>query len=459
MAKTEKHRELIPPQAIEIEQAVLGSMMTDSNAINRALEVLKEHSFYRTAHKKIFSAILALYEKSDAVDMITVGEELKKRNDLEDIGGEYYLSECISSVTATANIAYHSKLVYEKHILRELIKISNMISEEAYEANDDAMNILDRAEQKIYDISESRLQRGFQILKPILKETFDILETYSARQGETIGIPTGFTKLDEMTGGFQNGDLIIIAGRPSMGKTALALNAARNAAVEKNAGVGFFSLEMASYQLTMRLLCSEARLDAHRVRTGRLKPEEWQKLSLNVGKLSDAPMFIDDNAGLNLIEMRAKARRLKKEHDIGIIYIDYLQLMQGHERTNSRQEEISIISRGLKAMAKELNVPVVVLSQLSRAVEQRGGDKRPMLSDLRESGAIEQDADVVLFIYRPEYYGIPNDEEGNSYEGVGQVIIGKQRNGPVGTVDLTFIKEYTRFENLAIGYEEKDIPF
>ncbi len=458
MAKKESLSDRVPPQAIEIEMAVLGSMMLDTEAAFQVLEILTEPDFYRTAHQKIFSSITSLLDKSEAVDMITVSEVLNKRNMLEDIGGEYYLSECINMVTATINVKYHSEIIYEKSLLRRLIKTSNVVSEEAYSEAEDAINILDKAEQKIFEISGSRHQKGFQQLKPVMMETIGIIDKFQNREGETIGTPTGYMELDKLTGGFQPGELIIVAGRPGMGKTAFALSAARNAAIDHEIGAGFFSLEMANNQLTMRLLCSEARINQYKIRNQKLTAQEWQELTLNAGKLSEAQMFIDDSSTLTLMEMRAKARRLKLEHDVGIIYVDYLQLMQGPRNIESRQQEISTISRGLKAMAKDLEVPVVALSQLSRAVESRGGDKKPMLSDLRESGAIEQDADVVLFVYRPEVYKILQDDEGNSLENMASIIIGKQRNGPTGEIGLVFLKEFMRFENME-HLHEQEAPF
>ncbi|RKY86129.1 replicative DNA helicase [candidate division KSB1 bacterium] len=439
----------LPPQAIEAEMAVLGAMMIDNKAVLRAVEILDETNFYKSAHSKIFSSIVSLFEKNEAIDVLTVTEELSKRNQLDEIGGGYYLTECISRVTTAANVEHHSRIVLEKFLLRKLIEVATQITYEAYEAGEDAHSILDKSEQMIFDISEKRLKKGFLPIHDILHETFTQIESYSKRKGVVIGVPTGFDKLDEMTSGFQKSDLVVIAGRPSMGKTALSLNIARNAAVEEKIPVAIFSLEMSNYQIAMRMLCSEARIDSHRLRTGRLGEEDWQRLSMSAGVLAEAPIFIDDSATLNILELRAKARRFKAEKNIGMIIIDYLQLIQGPPNMESRQQEISAISRSLKALAKELEVPVVALSQLSRAVETRGGDRKPVLADLRESGAIEQDADVVLFIYRPWVYLSSKEKEDSTLKGYAEVIIGKQRNGPIGPVKLTFLEDYAKFENYA----------
>jgi len=389
------------------------------------------------------------------VDVITLTEELSRRKQLEEIGGSYYLTELAESVPSAANVEHHARIVLEKALLRKLINVATNIITDSYSSQDNVFDIIDRAEQAIFSLAERRLRKGFQEIDPILHETFEEIERLHNRKGGVTGVPSGFQKLDEMTAGFHRSDFIIIAGRPSMGKTAFALSIARNAAVEHKIPVGIFSLEMASYQLAMRLLCAEARVNSHLLRTGRLPMSEWPKLSLAVGKLAASPIYIDDTPNLGILELRAKARRLKAEKDIGLLIIDYLQLIQGPSSVENRQQEISAISRSLKALAKELNIPVIALSQLSRAVEARGGDKRPMLSDLRESGAIEQDADLVIFIYRPEVYQQLYDEEGNSLEGIAEIIIGKQRNGPTGTVRLAFIDDYAKFENLAM-YEDID---
>jgi len=449
-------KERIPPQAVDIEMAVLGAMMLDKDAVYRTMEVLQEEHLYKTAHQRIFNAMSVLFAQNQVIDLITVSEQLKKDNRLEEVGGTYYLTECTNQVTSTANVEYHARIVLEKSILRSLISISGEITEASYEAREDAQTLLDRAEQKIFGIGEKGLKTGFEKISPILHETMDVLEKYHRREGKVIGIPTEFTILDELTAGFQKSDLIIIAGRPSMGKTAFSLNIARNAAVNEKIGVGFFSLEMSKFQLATRLLSFETRIDSNKLRKGKLNKDEWGRLGLAAGVLAEAPLFIDDTASLSIFELRAKGRRLKMEHDIQMLVVDYLQLMRGPAGKDSRQQEISEISRSLKAVAKELDVPVVALSQLSRQPEIRGGgNRRPLLSDLRESGALEQDADLVIFIYRPEMYSIETDEQGRPTENIAEIIVGKQRNGPTGTIRLAFLKDYARFENLAL---EEAIP-
>ncbi len=437
----------IPPQALEAESAVLGSIMIDPEALGRIVESVQPHFFYRTQHRKIFAAAITLYEKNDPIDLITLSEELKRRKELEEIGSSYFLTELAESIPSSANIEYHARIVREKYILRKLIEESANIARDCYEGEDDVSDILDRSEQRIFSLSDDKSRKGFEHISPIMHATFESIEKFHDREGSVTGVPTGFQKFDELTSGLQDSELVIVAGRPSMGKTAFCLNLARNAAIDGKIPVGFFSLEMSSQQLAMRLLTSEARVDAHRLRTGRLADEEWQQLSMRAGYLAEAPIYIDETPGLSVLELRSKARRMKKEYDIGLIVVDYLQLMQGPKGVESRQQEISTISRSLKALAKELDVPVLALSQLSRAVEMRGGERRPMLSDLRESGAIEQDADMVCFIYRPEFYMKHEEAEEKDLVGRAEVIIGKQRNGPIGTVNLTFIKQYARFEN------------
>lgn len=449
----------VPPQSLEAEMAVLGSLLIDNDCIGKAVEILGANHFYRTAHRKIFSAATTLYEKNEPVDLITLSEELKRKKILDEVGGSYYLTELAESVPSSANVEHHLRIVLEKYLLRKLIEESAGIARDCYEGEDDVFQILDRSEQRIFGLSEKRLRGTFQHISPIMHDAFETIERFHERQGTVTGVSSGFTKLDELTSGFQPAEFIIVAGRPSMGKTALCLNVARTIAVETKIPVGIFSLEMSKRQLALRLLCAEARVDAHGVRTGRLADDEWQKLSMCVGVLTEAPLFIDDTPGIGVLELRAKARRLKKEKDVGLIIIDYLQLMQGPRNAESRQQEISTISRSLKGLAKELDVPVMALSQLSRAVEVRGGEKRPMLSDLRESGAIEQDADVVLFIYRPEFYLRKEDAESKQLTGKAEVIIGKQRNGPVGTVHLNFVKKWAMFENPAFEEEAVGVPF
>lgn len=432
----------IPPHDLDAERAVLGSMLINKDAVGKAVELLKPDDFYRGVHQEIFAVMVDLFARNEPVDVLTVATELTRKNKLEEIGGNYYLTQLGNSVPSAANVEYHARIVLEKSLFRKLIAISTSIISEAYDASERATDLIDKAEQRIFSLSERGLRKSFEHIHPILKKTFDTIEGFHQRKGQVTGVPTGFTQLDELTSGFQPSDLIIVAGRPSMGKTAFCLNIARNAAVDYNVGVGIFSLEMASYQLAMRLLCSEARVDAHKVRTGALEESKWQRLSRAAGRLYSAPIFIDDTPGISILELRAKARRLVAEHKIGMIIIDYLQLIRG-PRAESRQQEISMISQSLKALAKELDIPVVALSQLSRAVEART-DRRPMLSDLRESGAIEQDADVVMFIYREEMYKGKDATRPN----IASVLIKKHRNGPTGEVELYFNHDTVSFSDL-----------
>ncbi|MFQ5650361.1 MAG: replicative DNA helicase [bacterium] len=440
----------MPPRAIDEEMAVLGSMLIDRDAVNTSVELLDETAFYKQVHQKIFEAAVILYEKNVEVDYLTIRDQLEKMGVLEEVGGAYYITQLANVVPSAASVEYYAKIVLEKALLRKLIEICNEVTGEAYDAHESAIDLIDAAERKIFSLSEKKLRKGFVPISPILTDTFDILDKYDKRGGSVTGVPTGFTELDKMTAGLQKSDLIVVAGRPSMGKTAFCLNIARNVAVDHGLTVGFFSLEMSNTQLAMRMLCSEARVNAHKVRTGKLPPDDWPRLSLSVGNLAEAPIYIDDTAALSVLEIRAKARRLKSEHDLGLLIVDYLQLAKAPGNVESRQIEISAISQSLKALAKELEIPVIALSQLSRAVESRGGDRRPILSDLRESGAIEQDADVVMFIYRPEVYGQVEEE------GVAEIIIAKQRNGPTGTIDLKFHRDYVLFANLE-KYREEDM--
>ena len=447
----------VPPQASEVEQSVLGAMLIEKTAIPKAIEILAPDAFYLTKHEIIYSAILSLFERGNPVDLITLNEELKRRGQLEEVGGAYYLTELTTRVDTAANIEYHARIIAEKSLMRKMIETMTGLIGQAYDPSTDAFELLDDSEREIFHISDSQLRKPASSLNDILKGTLANLEAVHGREGGITGVPSGFTRLDDMTGGWQKTDLIIIAARPSMGKTAFSLAMARNAAMhpELTTGVAIFSLEMGSHQLAQRLLTSEARVDAQSARTGRLRDEDWPNLAKAAGRLSAAPIYIDDTPGLGILELRAKCRRLKAEHDIGLVIVDYLQLMHGSTsgRTN-REQEIAQISRSLKGLAKELDLPVIALSQLSRAVESRGGDKRPQLSDLRESGSIEQDADVVAFIYRAERYGITVDENGQSTEGMGEIIIGKQRNGPIGSVQLAFVNQYARFENLTSYYQD-----
>jgi replicative DNA helicase len=446
----------IPPQATDVEQSVLGAMLIEREAIPRAVEILPPSSFYLGKHQRVYNAVLSLFERGNPVDLITLTEELRRRGELEDIGGAYYLTELTTRVASAANVEYHARIIAEKSLLRQMIETMTELVGEAYDPGADAFELMDRAEGDIFKISDSQLRKSASSITEVIKETLQQLEAIHGREGGITGVPSGFTRLDDMTSGWQRSDLIIIAARPSMGKTALSLACARNAALHTQypTGVAFFSLEMGAQQLAQRLLTSEARVNAQAARTGRMNDADWQKLARAAGRLSAAPIYIDDTPGLTVLELRAKCRRLKAEFDIGLVIVDYLQLMHGtsNSKNSNREQEIAHISRSLKSLAKELNVPVVALSQLSRAVETRGGDKRPQLSDLRESGSIEQDADVVIFLYRPERYGITVDEHGNSTEGLGEIIIGKQRNGPIGNVQLAFVEQYARFENLTTYY-------
>lgn len=458
MAKTRKQNitldkiipaDIKPPAAPEIEASILGAMLIEKEAVPKALELLTSDSFYLKEHKLIYEAMVSLFDSGEPIDTVTLYEELKKREQLDEVGGAVYLSKLSQNISSAANIEYHAKIILEKEILRGLITSSHDIARSAYEGTQDAFDILDDAERKIFEITEKHLKKSFQGMDRAVRDALEYIEALHSSTKQRFSVPTGFYELDELLGGFQKSDLIIIAARPSMGKTAFALTLARNAAVDHKVPVGIFSLEMSTMQLIIRMLCAEGRLNAHLVRTGKLPNEEGVKLSKNAHKLIESPIYVDDMPAQTVLEIRAKARRLKAERNIGLIIIDYLQLMQGPANIESREREISHISRSLKSLAKELNIPVIALAQLNRAVETRT-DKRPQLSDLRESGSIEQDADVVLFLNRPEYYGIKTfPEDGSSTDGIAEVIIGKQRNGPVGDVKLAFIKEYARFENLA----------
>ena len=439
----------VQPHSEEAELAVLGSMLSSKDAVSKSIQWLTSDVFYKDAHGKIFSAMELLFDKGEPVDTVSVVDLLKKNKDLESVGGTYFVTGLVESVPTAAHVERYSKIVMEKALLRRLITLSHSISKEAYDDSQDVADILDTVEQSIFSITQNRLKGGFTQINNIVVDALEKLELIRAGGGSVIGVPSGLLDLDDITSGFQDGDLIIIAGRPGMGKTALALSMIRNAALEADVGVGMFSLEMANHQLAMRLLCAEARVDSHFVRTGKLPAKLWKNLGLSAGDLEKAPIYLDDSPALTVLELRAKARRLKAEHNIGMIVVDYLQLMQGPRGVESRQQEISVISRSLKALAKELSIPVVALSQLSRAVEQRA-DRKPQLSDLRESGAIEQDADVVIFLYRPWVYSQEDEDEGKA-----EIIVAKQRNGPTGHISASFISKYARFENLS----QAETPF
>jgi len=445
-----------PPYSAEAEQAVLGAMLLDADAALRGVELLDDAMFHREGHRRLFRAMHGIIERGGVIDPVTLRDEVDRRGELEAVGGIEYLSYLLDVVPTAANIDYHAKIVRDKALLRRLIEAATGIVQEAYEAKRLADEVLDSAEQRIFLVSETRKTEGFVRLKELLWPTMERIESLHAGGQSITGVPSGFTDLDDKTAGFQNADLVIIAARPSMGKTALCLNVAQHAAIEKGIPVAVFSLEMAKAQLVQRLLTSEARVDAHRLRQGMLKDADYALLARAAGILSSAPIWIDDSAALTPLELRSKARRIKAEHNVGLIIVDYLQLMRSPEQAENRVQEISAISRALKALAKELDVPILALSQLSRAPEQRGGEhRRPQLSDLRESGAIEQDADVVLFIYREEMYSGPQDPKtGENIEGQAEVIIGKQRNGPTGTIKLHFHKAYTRFDNYSLRESE-----
>ena len=436
----------LPPQAVDVEQAVIGAMLIDQRAVGRAIEILDESCFYHNPHARIFSAVISLYDRSEGIDQLTVSEELKKRGELEEVGGLVYLATLAAEVATAANIDHHARIVLDRGLSRSLIETAALISDRAFEGRTDVYELLDWAEQRIFALSERRLSSGFESIESVLHGTIEQIERAHNRDSAVTGVDTGLIDLNDLTSGLQAGDLVILAARPSVGKTALALRIARNAAVETGTGVAIFSLEMSKHQVAQRLLCLETRVDLHKLRTGRLRDDDWIRLTQQVGMLAQAPVFVDDTPGITILETRAKARRLKREHGVGLIVIDYLQLMGTHVNVNSREQEVAQISRGLKGLAKELDIPVLALSQLSRAPEARTGG-RPQLSDLRESGSLEQDADVVMFIYRPDMYAKP--EEAGSQEGIAEIIIGKQRNGPTGSVKLMWNENCASFEDLA----------
>lgn len=441
----------LPPQAVDLEEAVLGALMLEKDALSSVIDILKPEVFYRDSHQKIFQAIRILFEKSSPVDILTVTAQLRQQGELELIGGAYYITELTNRVASAANIEFHSRIIIQKYIQRELIRISTEIINSAYEDTSDVLDLLDRAERNLFEIAQNNLRRDSRKMDDILRESLKEIELLKDKKDGLTGVASGFTDLDRMTSGWQKSDLVIIAARPAMGKTAFVLSCARNAAVDFNRPVVVFSLEMSSVQLVNRLISGETLIEQEKIRKGMLEEWEWQQIHSKIGRLEQAPLIIDDTPALNIFEFRAKCRRLKSQHDIQLIIIDYLQLMQGKAdgKGGNREQEIGSISRALKSVAKELNVPVIALSQLSRAVENRpGGSRKPMLSDLRESGSIEQDADMVLFLYRPEYYGLTEDEDGNSTAGVGEIIIAKHRNGETGTVKLKFVGKYVKFTDL-----------
>jgi len=445
----------VPPQSLEAEMSILGGILLDNEAINRVLEILHTEDFYRESHRKIFKGMLALNENNEPCDLITLTTILKKRGDLEDAGGGAYLAALVDYVPTAANIAYYCKIVKEKSISRSLISAATEIVTRSFNEQSNIEELLDNAQKVIFEISENKLRPAFYHVKDLISGSIKGIEKLYEKKEHVTGVPTGFLDLDEMTAGFQKGDLIIVAGRPSMGKTAFALNIAQHASIhaDQKKAVALFSLEMNKESLVTRLLCSESRIDASRLRTGHLVESDWPRLMSGAGKLHDALIYIDDTPAITVLEMRAKCRRLKAEKDIGMVMVDYLQLMRGGVNPESRQQEISEISRSLKALAKELDIPVVALSQLNRGLESRT-DKRPMMSDLRESGAIEQDADVIMFVYRDAVYCEACKRRDGSctiegHERKAEIIIGKQRNGPIGNVNMIFNGEYTKFENIS----------
>lgn len=444
----------IPPQAVDLEEVVLGAMMLEKDAVNAIIDILVPEAFYKEAHQIIFSAIKELFTKSEAIDILTVTNQLKSNGELDAIGGPYYISQLTNRVVSSANIEYHARIILQKYIQRQLIVISSETIKDAYEDTTDVFDLLDNAENKLFQISETNLRRNYAQMPDLVSQAISNIE--AAREGGSSlrGVPSGYTELDRITQGWQKSDLIILAARPSMGKTAFALNMARNAAVEFDKPVAFFSLEMSSIQLVTRLISSETSLTADKLRMGDLKEYEWQQLNSMVSPLIKAKLYIDDSPQLSVFDLRAKCRRLKQQHDIQMVFVDYLQLMTTkNEKFGTREQEISNISRSLKSLAKELNIPVLALSQLSRNVETRPGSRKPILSDLRDSGAIEQDADMVLFIYRPEYYGL-TEEDNISTKGKAVISIAKHRNGKLGEVILKFIGQYARFEDTEKDYQQ-----
>lgn len=441
----------LPPQAVDLEEAVLGALMLEKNALSTVIDILKPESFYKESHQKIFEAIYNLFQKTSPIDLLTVTAELRQMGALEMVGGAYYITQLTDRVVSAANIEYHARIISQKYIQRELIKVSTEIINASYDETSDIFDLLDHAEKSLFDIAQNNLRRDSRKMDDIMKEAIKSLELLRDRTDGLTGIPSGLTALDRMTSGWQPSDLVIIAARPAMGKTAFVLSVARNAAVDHDKAVAVFSLEMSSVQLVNRLIAGETEIEQEKLKKGNLADHEWQQLHSRIGRLTSAPLIIDDTPALNVFEFRAKCRRLKAQYDIQMVIVDYLQLMQGKAdgKGGNREQEIGSISRALKSVAKELNIPVLALSQLSRAVESRpGNSKRPMLSDLRESGSIEQDADMVLFLYRPEYYGLVEDEQGNSTAGIGEVIIAKHRNGETGIVPLRFIGKYVKFVDL-----------
>lgn len=442
----------LPPQALDMEEAVLGALLLEKDSLHRIMDILKANMFYKDANQVIYEHILTLFQNSEPIDILTVKNVLKQSGKLQEAGGAFYLTELTSRVASAANIEYHARVIAEKFILRQLIVVSDQVVKDAYNETTDVFDLLDQTEQSLFEISETNLRRNYLGMPELVMKTLERLEEMRGKDTSVTGIPSGIAALDKMTAGFNKTDLVILAARPAMGKTAFVLTLARNSSLRFDEPVAFFSLEMAAVQLTQRMIVSEAELDAQKVRTGRLEDYEWKQLITRIGSLSKTNIFIDDTPALSIWDLRSKCRRLKAEKNISMVIIDYLQLMTGpSNKGGNREQEIAAISRALKELAKELDVCVIALSQLSRAVESRGGDKRPMLSDLRESGSIEQDADIVMFLYRPDYYGFETDDEGNSTLGMAELIIAKQRNGPTGNVKMQFIGKYGKFSDWTQG--------
>ncbi len=450
----------LPPQAIELEEAVLGALMIEKDALNSVIDILKADSFYKESHQRIYNAIITLFTNSEPIDLLTVTTQLRQLGELEIVGGAQYITALTTKINSAANIEYHARVVAQSAMKREMITVASKILQDAFEDTTDVFTLLDAVEQSLFKISESNIRKNYADMSSLMTEALRELERRREQKDGLTGVPSGFTQLDRLTSGWQPTELVILAARPAMGKTAFVVSSLRNAAVDFNIPVAIFSLEMSAVQLVNRMISAEAEIDSEKLKKGNLAPHEWTQLHQRIDRLMRAPIFIDDTPALSILELRAKCRRLKQQHDIQMVVIDYLQLMQGDggKGGGNREQEIASISRALKNLAKELNVPVIALSQLSRAVETRGGDKRPQLSDLRESGSIEQDADMVAFLYRPEYYGFTQDEAGNSVQGIGEVIVAKNRSGSLDTIRLRFIGKYTKFSDLDGYYSSPAVP-
>ncbi len=437
----------IQPQAKELEEVVLGAMMVEKSAVNAVIDVLQPESFYVEAYGEVFRAIQTLFNNSEPIDLLTVTEQLRKDGKLDMLGGSHRVASLTSRVASSANVEFHARIIAQKHIQRELIRVSNAIIEKAYDETSDVFDLLDEAESKLFEVAEGNIRKSYESMSTVMRQALDDIEAARSNEDGVSGVPSGFHDLDKITGGWQRSDMIVLAARPGMGKTAFVLSMARNMAVDHDIPVAVFSLEMSAVQLVQRLISSETEINSDKFRKGNLEEHEYQQLHSRCGKLSKAPLFIDDTPGLNIFELRAKCRRLKAQHGIDMVIIDYLQLMSAGSDKGNREQEISSISRSIKGIAKELDVPIIALSQLSRNVETRGGDKRPLLSDLRESGAIEQDADIVAFIYRAEYYGITEHPDGIDTAGLGELILAKHRHGALDTIKMKFVKNLAKFAN------------